>query len=49
MNANVVPLKVDNMNLADAMGFSAAATASSKATSDLYRISTAVIQEVEYQ
>ena len=47
MNANVVPLKVDNMNLADAMGFSAAAGASSKATSDLYRISTAVIQEVE--
>lgn len=42
---NVVPLSVQNMNLADAMGFSSG-TSTSKPTSDLYRVSTGVIQEV---
>ena len=42
---NIVPLSVENMNLADAMGFSPSA-GSSGASVDLYRISTGVIQEV---
>lgn len=41
---NVVPLSVENMNLADAMGFSPSSSSSN--TSELYRISTGVIQEV---
>ena len=42
---NIVPLSVENMNLADAMGFSPSA-GSSGASVDLYRVSTGVIQEV---
>lgn len=41
---NVVPLSVENMNLADAMGFSPSSSSSN--TSEIYRISTGVIQEV---
>ena len=43
--SNLAPLHVDNMNLADAMGFSAS-TSSSNTQSSLYRITTTVIQEV---
>jgi hypothetical protein len=41
---NIVPLSVENMNLADAMGFSPSA-GSSGSSVDLYFISTGVIQE----
>jgi len=41
---NIVPLSVENMNLADAMGFSPSISPSN--TVDLYRITTGVIQEV---
>jgi len=41
---NIVPLSVENMNLADAMGFSASTNTSNSV--DLYRITTGVIQEV---
>ena len=43
--SNVAPLHVDNMNLADAMGFSSSSSGS-KVQSSLYRITTTVIQEV---
>lgn len=41
---NIVPLSVENMNLADAMGFSPSTSPSN--TVDLYRVTTGVIQEV---
>jgi len=41
---NIVPLSVENMNLADAMGFSASTNTSNSV--DLYRVTTGVIQEV---
>tara|TARA_R110000751_G_scaffold65446_1_gene133886 strand:+ start:451 stop:1302 length:852 start_codon:yes stop_codon:yes gene_type:complete len=42
---NVVALSIDNMNLADAMGFSS--SASSPTQNTLYRVTAKVIQEIE--
>ncbi len=41
-----VALSVDNMNLADAMGFSASTASSSGGNSNLHRVTVTVIQEV---